>query len=83
MPVSQCFYYVQSKRELGARTCSNPPGWGVALPAEGGEHGATAAAPEPGAATRLTAHAWPAAGVLPTWAQRETPAGLCREQLHQ
>lgn len=52
----------------------------MALHAEGGEHGATAAAPEPGAATRLTAHAWPAAGVLPTWAQRETPAGLCREQ---
>lgn len=83
VPLSQCFCYAQSKCELGARTCSNPLGWGVALHAEGGEHGATAAAPVPGAATRPTARAWPAAGALPTWGQREILAGLYREQLYQ
>lgn len=65
----------------GSRTCSNPPAWGAALRAEGGGRAATAAAPGPGAAARLTARAWPGAGVLLTWAQRETPAGPCRVQL--
>lgn len=63
------------------RTCSSPPAWGAARRAEGGGHGATAAAPEPGAAARPTARAWPAAGVPPTWAPTGSPAGPCRERL--
>lgn len=63
------------------RTCSSPPAWGVARRAEGGGRGATAAAPEPGAAAQPTARAWPAAGVPPTWAPRGSPAGPCRVQL--
>ena len=62
-------------------TCSSPPAWGAARRAEGGGRGATAAAPEPGAAAQPIARAWPAAGVPPTWALRGSLAGPCRVQL--
>lgn len=63
------------------RTCSSPPAWGAAHRAEGGGRGATAAAPEPGAAAQPTARAWPAAGVPPTWAPTGSLAGPCRVRL--
>lgn len=48
-------------------TCSSPPGQAVVLRACDGGRGATAA-PWPASGAQLTGHAWPAAGVLRTFA---------------
>ena len=59
-------------------TCSSPPGQAVVLRACDGGRGATAA-PWPASGAQLTGHAWPAAGVLRTFAVADllvVPAGM-------
>lgn len=80
-PCQGCAWRCSCEEKAAPRTCSSPPAWGAARRAEGGGRGATAAAPEPGAAARPTARAWPAAGAPPTWAPTASPAGPCRVRL--